>query len=77
MPGRGSSKRTAARRRKVFEEDGGEAEEGLRHEGAAGDVAPVQVPHVALEDVVQVEVYDPQPGRALSLIRSGAIVPIG
>jgi hypothetical protein len=25
----------------------------------------------------QVEVYDPQPGRALSLVRSGAIVPIG
>lgn len=25
----------------------------------------------------QVEVYDPQPGQALSLIRSGAIVPIG
>lgn len=25
----------------------------------------------------QVEVYDPKPGRALSLIRSGAIVPIG
>lgn len=25
----------------------------------------------------QIEVYDPQPGRALSLIRSGSIVPIG
>lgn len=34
--------------------------------------------YLAFPDVeTQVEVYDPKPGKALSLIRSGAIVPIG
>src|SRR4051812_49919818 len=35
----------------IVEEGRGDAAEGLRHEGATGDVVPAQIPHVALEDV--------------------------
>jgi hypothetical protein len=45
---------------------------------AAADSPEATNAYLAFPGVeTQVEVYDPRPGRALALIRSGAIVPIG
>jgi hypothetical protein len=50
-------------------EDGGMTLENSSSEGSVYLAYP--------RSDLQIEVYDPRPGRALALIRSGAIVPVG